>query len=136
MAFHPYLYFNGNCREAFTRYQEIFGGELIVMDGHQAPPDAGIPEDKRDLVMHAALTNGDELLMASDSYGDFAPAAGTWVHYATTDMDRAKAIFAGLSDGGRVNQEGREEFWTPFYGSCTDRFGVSWQVSVEQSEQG
>ena len=26
MAFHPYLFFGGNCREAFTRYQEIFGG--------------------------------------------------------------------------------------------------------------
>ena len=29
MAFHPYLFFGGNCREAFTRYQEIFGGELV-----------------------------------------------------------------------------------------------------------
>ena len=26
MPFHPYLNFAGNCREAFTRYQEIFGG--------------------------------------------------------------------------------------------------------------
>ena len=43
MAFHPYLYFGGNCREAFTRYQEIFGGELTVMEGTEAPPDAGIP---------------------------------------------------------------------------------------------
>ena len=24
MAFHPYLNFKGTCREAFTRYQEIF----------------------------------------------------------------------------------------------------------------
>ena len=31
MAFHPYLYFNGSCREAFTRYQEIFGGELVLI---------------------------------------------------------------------------------------------------------
>ncbi|MEZ5342063.1 MAG: hypothetical protein R2706_11625 [Acidimicrobiales bacterium] len=65
MAFHPYLYFGGNCREAFTRYQEVFGGELIILDGTQAPPDAGLPSDKVDLVMHAALKNGDELLMAS-----------------------------------------------------------------------
>ena len=28
MTFHPYLMFGGNCREALTRYQEIFGGEL------------------------------------------------------------------------------------------------------------
>ena len=31
MAFRPYLFFGGNCREAFTRYQEIFGGELTLM---------------------------------------------------------------------------------------------------------
>ncbi|MCU1450084.1 MAG: 3-demethylubiquinone-9 3-methyltransferase, partial [Acidimicrobiales bacterium] len=31
MAFHPYLYVSGNCREAFTRYEEIFGGELFMM---------------------------------------------------------------------------------------------------------
>jgi len=30
MAFHPYLFFGGNCRQAFTRYQEVFGGELAA----------------------------------------------------------------------------------------------------------
>ena len=66
-----------------------------------------MPDGKRHLVMHAALLNGEELLMASDSYEDeFTPMAGMWVHYSTDDLDRAKAIFAGLSEGGRVNQEG------------------------------
>ncbi len=133
MAFHPYLYFDGNCREAFTRYQEIFGGELIIMDGTQAPPDAGIPEDKKDLVMHAAITNGDELLMASDAYDEYTPATAMWVHYSTDDLDRAKAIFAGLSEGADVRVDGHEEFWTPFFGALVDRFGIPWQVSVEQA---
>lgn len=133
MAFHPYLYFDGNCREAFTRYQEIFGGELIVMDGTQAPPDAGIPDDKKHLVMHAAITNGDELLMASDAYDEYTPATAMWVHYSTDDLERAKAIFAGLSEGADVRVEGHEEFWTPFFGALVDRFGIPWQVSVEQA---
>lgn len=132
MAFHPYLYFGGNCREAFGRYQEVFGGELVVLDGTEAPPDAGIPADKANLVMHAALQIDDELLMASDSYDDdFTPPSGMYVHYATTDLDRAKAIFAGLSEGGDVLQPGHEEFWTPFFGVVTDRFGTPWQISVE-----
>lgn len=132
MAFHPYLYFDGNCREAFTRYQEIFGGELMIMDGTQAPPDAGIPADKMDLVMHAALTDGDELLMASDAYEEYTPAQAMWVHYSTDDLDRAKAIFEGLSDGADVRVPGHEEFWTPFFGALIDRFGTPWQISVEQ----
>lgn len=135
MAFHPYLYFDGNCREAFTRYQELFGGELMLMTGHDAPPGTeGIPADKMDLVMHVSLMGDGELLMASDSYDEFTPMNGSYVHYTTTDIDRAKAIFAGLCEGGDVQVEGREEFWTPFWGMCCDRFSINWQISVEQSE--
>lgn len=46
MAFHPYLYFGGNCREAFTRYQEIFGN--CCRDPWEAVtgPDQGQGEGK------------------------------------------------------------------------------------------
>ena len=40
MAFNSYLFFGGNCREAFTRYHEIFGGDLVLLDMNAAPPDA------------------------------------------------------------------------------------------------
>ena len=68
MAFYPYLAFAGNCREAFTRYQEIFGGELAVLTTADMPADAGPPAagTPSDAVMHAALTSGDELLMGAD----------------------------------------------------------------------
>jgi PhnB protein len=135
MAFHPYLYFNGNCREAFTRYQEIFGGELVIMDWTGAPPDSGIPDDKRHLVMHAALVGGDELIMGSDTHSiEVSTPDAMVVHYSTTDVDRARTIFAELSEGGDVSTPGGEMFWTPFYGMVTDRFGIPWQISVEQSD--
>ena len=63
MAFHPYLAFSGNCRQAFTRYQQIFGGELALLTMADVPPDAEpLPGVDRDAVMHAALTMGDDLL--------------------------------------------------------------------------
>ena len=131
MSFHPYLYFGGNCREAMTRYQEIFGGELNIMEGSQAPPGA-VPEGKEHLVMHAGLQTGDEVLMASDSYGDdFNQANTMYVHYTSEDHDRALSVFAALKEGGEVQMEG-PQFWTPFYGQCIDRFGIGWQVSLEQ----
>ena len=40
MPFHPYLFFGGNCREAFTRYPEIFGGDLQLIRMGDTP-DAG-----------------------------------------------------------------------------------------------
>lgn len=135
MTFHPYLYFAGNCREAFTRYHEIFGGDLMIMDYREAPPGS-VPDDKLDLIMHAALMSGDELLMASDTYEDDSGESprGVHIHYTTTDLDRARKIFDQLSDGGTVTLEAGEVFWSPFYGMVTDQFGMPWQISVEVSQ--
>ena len=75
MAFRPYLAFAGNAREAYTRYQEIFGGELVLLD-FASVPDAGPPPEgaKPDAIMHAALMAGDALLMgADDPSGNFNP---------------------------------------------------------------
>ena len=38
MPYQPYLFFGGNCREAFTRYHEVFGGDLTLLLG-TTPPD-------------------------------------------------------------------------------------------------
>ena len=38
MRLHAYRFFSNNCREAMTRYQEIFGGELTVMGFGDMPP--------------------------------------------------------------------------------------------------
>lgn len=43
MAFHPYLFFSGTCRDAFTRYQEIFGGELVLITGADMSPEEQMP---------------------------------------------------------------------------------------------
>src|SRR3954469_9362018 len=68
MAYRPYLFFAGNCREAFTRYKEIFGGELVLLTMADTPPEAGPPPEgaKPDAIMHAALTMADDLLMGAD----------------------------------------------------------------------
>ncbi len=109
----------------------------MILDGTEAPLDAGIPADKRELVMHASLMNGEELLMASDSYDDeYEPMTGMYVQYSTDDVERATAIFNGLAEGGQVNAEPHEEFWTPLYAAVTDRFGTPWQISVEAPQEG
>src|SRR5437879_315425 len=106
MAFRPYLAFNGNCREAFTRYQEIFGGELVLLTTADAPADAGPPPPgtKPDAIMHAALTSGDELLMGADdpSGGFNGNVSGMCVNYSAPDAAKAKRAFDALSQGGQV----------------------------------
>ena len=134
MAFHPYLFFGGNCREAFTRYEEIFGGELFLLTMKDAPGDS--PPGQEDLIIHAAITIGDALLMGSDdpTAEDFGPVQGMQVTYATGDAGDAKRVFDALAEGGEVRQPLEETFFSPAFGMCVDRFGTPWMVSTAPGE--
>src|SRR5690348_18511180 len=132
MAFYPYLFFSGNCREAFTRYQEIFGGELVLLSMADVPDGTPVPTDQSDLIMHAALKIGDALLMASDDpTGDGGPTQGIVVSFAAPDKAEAERVFAELAKGGTITQPLLETFFSPSLGMCVDRFGPPWLVNVE-----
>lgn len=135
MAFHPYLFFSGNCREAFTRYQEIFGGDLVLLPMSDMPSDQPVAADQAHLIMHAALTFGDNILMASDDpTGDGGPVKGMSVNYSVADVAEARRVFEALTDGGEITMPIAETFWSPQFGMCVDRFGTPWMVNAEAPE--
>lgn len=136
MAFRPYLFFGGNCREAFTSYQEIFGGELTLISMKDVPGSEP-PAGKEDLLIHAALTVGDNLLMASDDpmSDDFGPVQGMMVSYDAADVDDAKRVFEALADSGTVTQTLEPTFFSEAFGMCVDRFGTPWMVVGPQPQQ-
>ena len=135
MTFNPYLFFSGNCRDAFTRYQEILGGELFLMPMSEVPDGTEVPEGSPDLIIHAALTVNGSLLMASDDpTGDGGPAKGISVSYTVKDAGEAKRVFDALAEGGEVTQPLTETFFSPAFGMCVDRFGVPWMINTEAAE--
>jgi PhnB protein len=138
MAFQPYLFFGGNCRDAFTRYQEIFGGELTVMTMADAPGDEGgeVPPGREDDVIHAAVTVGDALLMGSDDpmTDDFGPVQGMMVAYSASGVEDANEKFSALAEGGQITQELIPTFFSPAFGMCVDRFGTPWMISTEPTD--
>jgi PhnB protein len=137
MAFNPYLFFSGGtCREAFTRYQEIFGGELEIMSNGDAPPDAAMPGAPADSVMHASLTVGDGMLLGSDDpTGDGGPHAGAAVSYSAESGEAAEKVFDALCEGGEVTMPFTATFWSSGFGMCTDRFGIPWMVGAGPAEE-
>ena len=136
MAFRPYLAFAGNAREAFTRYQEIFGGDLTLLPMKDVPGEAP-PADKADLIIHAALAVGEDLLMASDdpTADSFGPVRGMMVSYDAADVTDAKRVFDALSDGGNVRQALEPTFFSEAFGMCVDRFGTPWMVVGPPQQQ-
>ena len=137
MAFRPYLFFGGNCREVFTRYQEIFGGELFLMSMKDAPGEEAPPPEMADAIIHAAITIGDDLHMASDdpTTDSFGPVQGMMVSYDAKDVDDATRVFEALAEGGTVTEALQPTFFSAAFGMCTDRFGTPWMVVAPDPNQ-
>jgi PhnB protein len=133
MSFHAYLFFGGNCRDAFTRYEQIFGGELFLLPMKDAPSDQPVPPEHADAIIHAALRVGDGLLMGSDdpTTDAFGPVQGMMVSYTAPDAGESKRVFDALAEGGTVTQPLTETFFSPAFGTCVDRFGTPWMVNTE-----
>ncbi|MEO8693565.1 MAG: VOC family protein [Acidimicrobiales bacterium] len=132
MSFSPYLFFAGNCREAMTRYHEIFGGEVFIMRMGDAPDTRDLPPDKADLVIHAALMLDGGMLMASDDPMTDGPitVSGIQVSVSPKTAEEANRVFDALAEGGQVTQPLIATFFSPAFGMCVDRFGTPWMVSA------
>ena len=136
MPFHPYLFFGGNCREAFTRYQEIFGGALQLIRMGDTPDAEDVAPEQADLIIHPAPIYDDHLLMASDNPMSevFGPVQGMMVSYEAADAADARRVYAELAEGGEVTQDLIETFFSPAFGMCVDRFGTPWMISAPGPE--
>lgn len=136
MAFHNYLFFSGDCREAFQRYQQIFGGDLVLIKGSDMPSHEQPSPEQADLIMHAALTVGDTMLMASDDImGGSKHHEGFRVSYSAPDADEARRVFDALAEGGQVAMPLEATSFSPAFGMCSDSFGVPWMISTEVPEE-
>ena len=131
MSFNPYLFFSGDCAEAFERYHEIFGGELNVMRMGDVPEDSRMPGASADSVMHASIKVGEAFLMGSDDpTGSGGPKVGAAVAYTSAEAAESRRIFDALAEGGDVTAPFGPTFWSKGFGMCTDRFGVPWMVDT------
>lgn len=136
MAISPYLFFDGTCREAMTAYAEIFGGEtLAMMTFADAPPGEDMPDVPKELIMHAAIRVGGDLLMASDDApGRNMTPASTHIHIDLPTFDAAKSAFDRLAEGGEITMPFQKVFWAEGFGTLRDRWGTLWMVSVTSPE--
>ena len=140
MTLNTYLHFNDNCREAFEFYRSVFGGEFTIMETMEGgPPDMGVPESEKHLIMHVSLPIGDSVLMGSDVPSMFGPppvmGSNFSIAYTTQSRDEVDALLAKLSDGGQVTMEAQEMFWGSYFGACTDKFGIGWMLDYEIPSQ-
>ena len=112
MQINPYLFFNGQCEAAFKFYAECLGGKIDAMMTHAGTPaEEHVPAEWRNKIIHARLTVGDGVLMASDAPPDhYEKPQGFSVSIQIKDKAEAERIFNALAENGKITMPFREDF--------------------------
>ena len=139
-----YLNFERNTEEAFLFYQSVFGGEFTggMHRMGEVPQQEGQPqmsEEDKNLIMHVNLPilGGFELMGtdAPESMGfKIKPGNNIFINLLTDTRIETDALFAKLSEGGKIDMPLQEMFWGDYYGSLTDKFGIQWMFNCSQKK--
>ena len=135
MDFANYLYFDGQCEEAFKLYETILGGRIVMMLKYSdAPSDQPVSGSTENRIMHARILAGGRFLMGSDTpTGRYQKPQGFSVSLSVGTPEEAERIFAGLSEGGSVFSPLVETFFAHRFGMLHDRFGIPWLINCEKA---
>lgn len=135
----PYLFFNGNCREAMEFYQSCFGGKLDVMTYAEAPTTSEGSctegefdmEKMKDKLLHACLMSGDIAIMASDTpMGHVNQGDGITININADSIEHVESLFQKLSAGGKPTTPPHDAFWGSRFAMLTDKYGFNWMLNT------
>lgn len=95
-------------------------------------PEGQLPEEAKDLVVHANLRVGNTFLMLSDNFPNEPLERGSQITGAVllNDAKKAHEVFEKLKQGGDIILPIQETSWSPAYGQVRDKYGITWQVST------
>jgi PhnB protein len=129
----PQLAFAGNCRQAFTFYAKLMGGEITVMNTFGGNEKRALPPGSvaaaADQIRFAEVRLGESVLRGNDiPKNSFVAMRGFSVSLHVRDSDEARRIFNGLAEGGKVTTPLSEVDWASLFGMVVDRFGVPWLI--------
>jgi PhnB protein len=127
----PYLFYQGNCEAAFKFYEKTLGGKIeVLLRNTDAPADMPAPPERKNQVMHARMSIGAQVLMASDAPPEhFHKPQGFAVSLTVADAGEAERKFHALCEGGSVNMPFGKTFFSRGFGMCNDQFGIPWMVN-------
>ncbi|MBC3540170.1 VOC family protein [Rufibacter sediminis] len=132
-----YLYFNGNCEEAFDFYKSIFNKDFQYIGRYKDVPEIArqnFPYCTDEQIMHIALPISKETILMGadiiDSNDKNIESTNNFSLYLSTDSKKeAERLFNSLCDGGKIKLPLSKQFWGSYYGICLDKFGINWKIS-------
>ena len=124
-----FLMFTGQAEAAMNLYTSLFKQSAVLSLTRYGANEAGAEGS----VQHATFTLNGQEFMCIDSIPvhafTFTPSMSLYVRCATEE--EIDAVFATLSQDGQILMPLDRYPFSPKFGWLADRFGVSWQLSLE-----
>jgi PhnB protein len=135
MRLNPYLFFKGDCENAFKFYQKVLGGKITAMLPHAGTPaEEHVPKEWRTKIIHACLEADGFTLMASDAPPSHQnDPKGFSVSINVEKPAEAERVFNALAEGGTVTAKLDETFFAQRFGMLVDRFGTPWMINCAKT---
>lgn len=133
----PYIYFNGNCEEAFNFYKTVFQKDFTYIGRYKDVPstDRQVFQETDEKIMHVSLPISQEtVLMGADNteaYNELLAFSNFSLIVHTDEKEEADRLFNELSNGGQIKMPMNLTFWGSYYGICIDKFGIMWKLTIE-----
>ncbi len=125
-----FLMFSGRAEEAMKFYISLFPNSSILAMKKYGPGEPGTEGS----VMHATFSLNGQRFMAIDSNIEhgftFTPAMSLYIECETEE--EIDSVFHRLSEGGQILMPLDAYPFSPKFGWVADRFGVSWQLTLNQ----
>ena len=131
----PYIYFDGNCEEAFNFYSSVFRKEISHISKYKdlLKPERDLFQESDEKIMHATLPLSKEtMLNGSDhslAYKEQVKHKTFSLIIHTNSKEEVDRLFNELSQNGQVVVPAELTFWGSYYGQCIDQFGISWKMN-------
>jgi Uncharacterized protein conserved in bacteria len=125
--------FNRNCAEALLVYEKAFDAKITEMQkyGDMPPnPNFPIPEEDKELVLHARIQLDDGEIMCADASEPGEAGSNMYVSITTKDAAFIQKAWNVLKQDGEIYMELTESFFAVLHGSLRDRFGINWMFTA------
>ncbi len=116
------MFQDGNARKAAEWYVSLVPGSSV---------EQVVGEDGPGQIVRFTLAGRPFMAFESPSVHDFGFTPAMSSYLACERAAEVDDLFSALSDGGAVLMPVGEYEFSPRYGWCVDRYGLSWQVGVD-----
>lgn len=139
MSIQAYINFNGNCREAVEFYSKVFKTnepQFTLFGDFHDESDFVQNDAAKNLVLNTKLLISGTIVMFSDVPPGIPFVQGNNINLAivTKDETEIRSAYERLKEDGVVLMELQETFWSTCFGCVTDKFGITWQLSLESDK--